>query len=198
MSTRYLTVSTLKTYMRSELQADDAPYEAAINAAELWIDNKTGRRFEVAGASTARVFSVRRASPVLYINDCTTITSVVENGTTLVANTDYTAEPLNNLSSAGEPWPYFRLVRPYSYWYPTTYSASTNARVTVTAAWGWAAIPLSIVEACKIVAKDFFEQRDVAHGLIGVSDNGGVSGRTNNLVKDIVGQYAHPNTIGLA
>lgn len=198
MTTRYLTVATFKTWLRTELTLEDAIYESAINAAELWLDEKCQRRFEVASTSTARIFNVRRASPVLYIHDCTAVASVVENGATLVVNQDYTLEPLNGLNDAGAVTPYYRLVKPYAYWYGTTNSASLNSRVTVTATWGWAAIPLSIVEACKIVAKDFFQQRDVDHGVIGVSDAGGVGTRENRLVRDAINQYSHPNSIGIA
>lgn len=193
MATRYLTTAVFKTYLRSELTLEDTAYEAAINAAELWLDNKCQRRFEVASATTARVFTPLSTS-VLPIHDCTAVTSVVDNGTTMVAGTDYQLEPLNGLTNAGDATPYYKLRRLNGYWF----SWNNKATTTVTATWGWAAIPLSIVEACKIVAKDFFEQRDVSHGVIGVSDAGGIGTRENRLVQDAIRQYSHPNTIGIA
>ena len=193
MATRYLTTAVFKTYLRSELTLEDTAYDAAINAAELWLDNKCQRRFEVASSTTARVFSPL-SGQVLIIHDCTAITTVVDNGTTLVTGTDYQPEPLNAITAAGDPSPYYRLRRLNGYWY----SWNSKATVTVTATWGWAAIPLSIVEACKIVAKDFFEQRDVTHGILGFSEAGGIGTRENRLVQDAVNQYRHPNTIGIA
>lgn len=211
MATRYLTAATLKSYLRSELTLEDTAYEASINAAELWIDNKLGRRMEVASASSARVFTPRgqgaqsnrgplpqRNSTTLFINDCTTITSVTENGTVLVSGVDYQAEPLNGLSDSGEPRPFHILERLNAGYISGWYTYGKVATVSVNAAWGWAAIPASIVEMCKIVAKDFFEQRDVSHGVIGVSDVGGVGTRENRLVRDAIQQYRHPNSWGIA
>ena len=56
-------------------------------------------------------------------------------------------------------------------------------------------IPAQIVEACKIIAKDVFLQRDVAHGLIGVSDVGGIGTRENRVVVDAIAAYQHPQGI---
>ncbi len=39
MATRYLTVAELKSYVRTEISVNDTIYDAAIQAAELWIDN---------------------------------------------------------------------------------------------------------------------------------------------------------------
>lgn len=194
MATRYLTVANFKTYLRSELTLEDTLYDNAINAGELWIDGKLGRKMIVASATTARTFRPLGNSRTLVINDCTAVTSVVENGSTLVSGTAYELEPLNGLSDAGEVWPYYKLVKPYNVWFSTNNLAS----VVVTATWGWAAIPQMVYEACAIVAKDYFEQRDVSHGIIGVSDVGGVGTRENRLVRDMITKYRHPNSWGLA
>lgn len=194
MATRYLTVAQFKTYLRSELTGEDTNYDNAIQAAELWIDGRLGRKMIVATTTTARTFRPIGNSRTLVINDCTAVTSVVENGTTLTVNTQYELEPLNGLSNAGESWPYYKLVKPYNTWFSTTNLAS----VVVTATWGWAAIPQMVYEACAIVAKDYFEQRDVTHGIIGVADVGGVGTRENRLVRDMITKYRHPNSWGVA
>ncbi len=191
---RYLPVATLKDYVRSELQVDDGFYEAAINAAETILDNACQRRFAVYGGGgvTARSFEPSNDYE-LFINDCTTITSVVDTGVTLTVNTHYRPEPLNNLSAAGETWPFYKLRRLNSYW-----QWSATGLVVVTATWGWLAIPAPIVEACKIIAKDVFQQRDIRFGLVTVSEAGGVGTRENRIVREAVEAYAHPATIGVA
>lgn len=194
MTTRYLTVGAFKTYLRSELTLDDAYYEAAINAAEDWIDGRLGRKMIVATTSTPRTFRAYGNSRTLVINDCTAVASVTENGSTLPSGTAYELEPLNGLSNAGEVWPYYKLVKPYNVWFSTTNLAS----VVVTATWGWATIPTMVYQACQIVAKDYFEQRDVTHGIVGLSDVGGVGSRENRLVRDMITKYRHPNSWGLA
>ena len=196
MTTRYLTEAELKAYVRSEIVTDNNLYVAAINSAEVWLDSKMSRKVVLASVETpaanARVF-IPSGSQVMFIHDCTTITSVVDNGTTLVSGTDYQPEPLNLLSDMGEARPYYRLRRLNGYWY----SSINKATISVTATWGWAAIPPMVKEACKIVAKEYFQQRDVAHGLIGITDVGGVGTRENQLVQDTVRAYQHPNSIGI-
>lgn len=204
MTTRYLSVVELKDYVRSELVVDDALYEAAINTAEMSIDNALGRKMVVVdpAVSTARSFRpsestslyVPTGSDVLYIHDAAVIISVVDNGATLVSGTDYQGEPLNGLSAAGEAWPYYRLRRLGACWYQLP---SAAAAVTVTARWGWAAIPPQVKESCKIIAKDVFQQRDVRFGLVAVNEAGGIGTRENRVVRDMVQKYGHPNSIGI-
>jgi hypothetical protein len=186
---RYLPVEVLKDYVRTELVLGDALYEDAINAAETIIDNACRRRFElVADAAVAEERLFRpTGSATLYINDCTEITSVVSGGATLTLDTEYSVEPLNGLSEIGEPWPYYALVR-YGGWWPY-YTYGPTAFVAVTAKWGWPAIPPQIREACKIIAKDVFNQRDIRFGLVTVSDVGGVGTRENRIVRDAVRDY---------
>lgn len=194
MATRFLSVAAFKTYLRTELINEDANFESAIQAGELWLDGRLGRKMIVATSSSARTFRPLGNSRTLIINDCTTVTSVVENGTTLVVNTQYELEPLNGLSNAGESWPYYKLVKPYNTWFSTTNLAS----VVVTAAWGWPAIPQMVYESCAIVAKDYLLQRNVDHGIVDVSSVGGIGSRENRLVRDTIAKYRHPNAIGLA
>ena len=198
MSTRYLTVDELKLYVRSELAVDDAFYEAAINTAETIIDNTTGRRFDVASptVSSARSY-IPSGGCIQFIHDCVSIVSVVDNSATLISGTDYQAEPLNGLSDIGASVPYYALRRLgyyYRKWF-NWYGIPGAPTIVVTARWGWPAIPPEIREACKIVAKDVFLQRDVAHGLIGVSDVGGIGARLNPQVRDTLYSYAHPSSI---
>ena len=196
MATRYLTVASLKLYVRSEITTvDDVFYDEAIQAAESWLDGQCHRRIIVASATSARSYNPPvGASRYLYIHDCTAITSITENGSALASGTAFQAEPLNALSDEGEAWPYYRIVKPYTRWFSTTNLAS----IVVTATWGWPAIPPMILEACKIVAKDYFLQRDVAHGVIGITEVGGVGTRENRLVQDAVARYMRTDKIGLA
>jgi hypothetical protein len=198
MTDLLVSVEDFKLWLKSEIPTDDNPYlQEALEAAQQTIQNACQRKFNAVGAdaATARSFQpVGYCSKVLYIHDCTTITSVVDNGTTLVANTDYQAEPLNGLNSSGEAWPYFRLVKPWDAWY----SATGFASVVVTAKWGWLETPAPILSAIRIIAKDEFNQRNTAgFGLVTVTEAGGVGTRENRIVREAVAQYGHPNAIGL-
>jgi len=113
-----VTLATFKTYVRDEAAGlNDTTLQGYVDAASQGLNNACGRQWVVAsGGATARSFQPSGWSQTLFINDCTTITSVVDNGSTLVAGTDYQAEPLNHLSDAGETVPYYRLYKPRTYW----------------------------------------------------------------------------------
>lgn len=182
--------------MRSEIPtADDAFLDEAILAAKTTMENACQRQFDLATTSTARSFDPT-GTDVLWIHDCTSITTVVDaGGSTLTANTDYRAYPLNGKSNAGESVPYYKLKRNGVWSYGSLLSV-----VTVTAAWGWPAIPSQIITAVRIIAKDEFNQRDsgVGFGLVAVSDAGGVGSRENMIVRKAVRSYSHPNALGIS
>ena len=191
---RYLSNETLKAFTNSTIVADADAYTAAIAAAEQQIDNACQRRFEVAGNAAARTFRPIPGSNVLWLDDFTTLTSLVENGATLVSGTDFVLEPLNNRTAAGETRPYNQATRYTGTWYYD----GPKPTVTVTAAWGWAAIPPGAIEACKVVAKAFLEGRDIRFGLAGFSEGGGVSEREAKAVRDFIRDYRAPQAWGLA
>ena len=193
----WLTVDMLKSYVRSELTVDDGFYDQAIVAGIEWMENQTGRQWAVASASTARLFDSPGATSVLDIPDATAITVVVDNSLTLTVDTQYRLYPLNGLSVTGHTVPYSRIIRMASGYETFWLNYGKPAQISITATWGWTSIPPVILEACKIVAKDYFLQRDVAHSIIGLSDVGGVGTRENRLVNDAVNAYLHPSSIGV-
>lgn len=185
MAERYLSHEAFQTWARSETTYDRDLIIAAIDAATDWLDVACGRRFAVAGAGSARTYVPVFGSGRLLIDDCTTVTAVAENGTALVENTDYVLRPLNNRSASGETVPFNEVLRLDQSWYTNGHRAT----VSVTGTWGWAAIPTQIVEACKILTKEYLEQRDVRHGLVGFSESGGIRGSENARVRDAVMRY---------
>jgi hypothetical protein len=192
---RYVAVSELKDWARSEIPtADDAWITAALTAAELTLDTACGRKFVVATTSTARVFTPAECSSVLRIHDCTSVTTVVEDGTTL-SSTGWQLEPLNGLSWSGEARPYDQIRLLDGDWWYTDFQRAT---ISVTAAWGWAAIPAPVVEACKILAKDVLSQRDVRFGLVAVTDAAGIAARMNPLVRQTIEDYRRVESFGVA
>lgn len=194
---RYVSVSTFKDYARVETQtADDTEIEAALNAAEQQLDIACQRRFQVAAApATARLYAPQ-TSTVLRIHDATTITAVVNNGTT-VSSGDYQLEPVNGLTWAGESVPYQQIrLLGTGQWDFGNWDG--KATISVTATWGWAAIPAPIVEACKVLAKDILGNRDVRFGLVAVTEAAGISARTNPIVRSAVDQYRRVEAMGIA
>ncbi len=159
--TRYVTVAQLKEYLRNEKPTeDDSFYEDAIETAEMVLDNECQRRFIVATTSTARLYVPPECGTVLRVHDCTAVASISENGSA-VSSSDYQLEPVNALSWSGETVPYQQVRRKAGV---VWYSSFEEATVSVTATWGWAAIPPQIIESCKIAAKAVIDGRDLRYG----------------------------------
>ena len=184
---RYLSVEQVKQYHRNELPTvDDEFIEAAIDSAEATIDRETNRRFAVAsGTASARLFAADDWYR-LRIHDCTTVTVVTNNGAT-IATSSYQLEPLNGITLAGESVPYSSIRLLDGAW---LIDSRGEAKVSITATWGWLAIPARIEQAALIIAKEIITNRDeVKLGLVGFSDVGGVTARTNPIVRDTLNHY---------
>jgi hypothetical protein len=195
---RYLPVATFKTWWKTEISAEDSLIEAAINAAEVAIDNATGRKMIVvtsgAPGITTRVYRPDRDTSVLRLDDFTELSTLTENGNTLTSGTDFVLEPLNNLSTAGETVPYDQATRYNRCWYWD----GPKATVSVTARFGWAAIPFEVVESCKIVAADMLSNRDMRNGLVAITEAGGVGSRENLTVRNMIAKYRSRRSWGVA
>lgn len=179
--------AALKVYLRNELKSvDDAIVDRARDTAELLVSTATGRTLVVASGSSSKSFRPRRCTRRLSIPDAATITSVVEDGVTLVAGTDYVAEPLNGETISGEDRPTEWLTRIDADWY--TYDMRST--VTVTASWGWTAIPADITEAVYLLAKDVVQHRDTQFGGVGgFTDTLAVKIRNAPLLDEIERKY---------
>jgi hypothetical protein len=190
---RYLSVEQIKDYARSEIPtADDDFIEAAGNTAEATIDQACQRAFVVASVTpSARVYNVPPGE-VIRFHDAVQVVSIGA-----ISSASYRLEPLNGLTWAGEARPYEQ-ARLLSGSWSGSWTASDDDTITITARWGWSAIPDRIVQAALIVAKEIIVNRDeVKLGLIGFSDVGGVTARTNPIVRDAINHYRRVEAWGL-
>lgn len=179
--------ATLKVYLRNELASVDDPFViVARDTAELLVSTATGRTLTVASGSSTKTFRPRRGTRRLTIPDAASITSVVEDGVTLVAGEDYVAEPLNGETLTGEDRPTEWLTRIDADWY--TYDMRST--VAVTASWGWTTIPADIVEAVYLLAKDVVQHRDTQFGGVGgFTDTSAIKIRNAPLLDEIERKY---------
>lgn len=193
----YVALSTFKAYLENQRSGtgNDDRLQAALDAAHQAIDNACARRFAIASGSSARVYRPgSTGSRELWIHDCTAISSVVEDGSALGA-TEYQAEPLNGLTWAGESVPYTCLRRTagLAWWWD-----HDEPTVTVTATWGWAAIPTPVVEACKILAKDIALTREVQFDVANFGEFGALRVRQNPQVNALLLPYRRAEAVGIA
>lgn len=161
----YVALEEFKVYVRSEIGTiDDGDMAAVLSSAEDAVDDYCGRSFDVAGSGSARVY-VPTGTNALYIHDATTITSVVDDGTTLTSGTDYQKEPINGLVGAMSV-PYYRLRRLSGSWD----GDGDEATISVTATWGWTATPERVKQATKMLAKELLEARNNKSGYVELGD----------------------------
>lgn len=190
----YVTVDQFKDYARNEIvSSDNDVLQSALDAAEEAINGMCQRSFAVAGASSARSYSpVAWGTLVLPIHDCTTISSVVEYGSTL-PTANWVAEPYT-VSWAGSQKPYTQIRR---YMTPWLYDYG-KPQIVVTATWGWAQTPKRVVEATKILAKDIYEQRNITGGVQGFGDFGAIRVRENPMVFSLLSKLIREQAFGWA
>lgn len=194
---RYLSVAEFRTWAHDDTAADVTVVEEAINAAEEWLDFESKRELVLVDGdtvATSRSFRPRWGDDVLWIGDAASITSVVENGVTLVDGTDYQAEPFNNKDSQGAYRPFCLLRRLDQCWYTN----GPRATVTVTAKWGWSTIPPAVKEACKFLTQDWLANRDIRGNVVGVTAEGfSIGVRENPNVVKALQVVKHPLSYGI-
>lgn len=187
----YVSAADFDLYISDEFASTEAAIRlGALNAAERAVNQFCQRSFAVAGSATARSY-VPTGTSVLRIHDCTTVTAVTEGGT---AVTSYQKEPVT-VGWSALAVPYEQLMRLGTVWAQTGYAG--EATISVTATWGWTAVPDEVIEATKILGKDVLQQRRTSGNLIAVGDFGGAV-RINTYVKQLLSPLRRVEAFGIA
>lgn len=184
-------------YIRNETGSEDAAMNAQAKAAgEGFVKRYCQRSFELADTSaTARVFIPAHCSPILRVHDfCDTASLVVSNYGTTVASTDYQLEPLNAVDWSGAAVPYEQIRLLYSTW--TMYGGLATA--TITAKWGWTTIPAEVVEAVKLIGKDWVQQRSTTLGYVNTQAGPAGTGGRNWAAMNLLQPWRRVEAFGLA
>jgi uncharacterized phiE125 gp8 family phage protein len=165
----YVTSADLKAYLGITDTVDDAQLALAVAAASRAVDRATNRQFGLVAAPEERVYTARwdkrRCRWVVEIDDLMTavgLTVTTDAGTVDV----FDLQPGN---AAGEGLAWTRLVvAPESAVQPT---ADENG-VSVTAQWGWAAVPATVKQATLLQASRLFARRKAPFGVAGSPELG--------------------------
>lgn len=165
----YVTVAELKAYLRIGDAVDDAELGFAITAASRAVDRAANRQFGLVAAPEARKYTARWDRRicrwVVEIDDLMTVAGLTI-ATEAGAITEYDVQPAN---AAVDSFPWLRfVVRPESAAKP---SAEQDA-VTVTARYGWTAVPGAVKQATLLQASRFFKRRDAPFGVAGSPEVG--------------------------
>ena len=189
-----MTVAAWRTWKNAPTEPPDAVIQAAIDAVEEVVAERCGRAFVVASASTTRLFVPMPGATTLDIDDATAVTVVAENGTTIPA-ASYQLEPVNGRGYSGAVEPYNSIRLLGMCWTP---DYPGQASVSVTATFGFAALPKRYVEAVKIAAADLLDAKDVRNGVIGFSDYAAIRVRDNGQVASLLARLTRTRSIGMA
>jgi hypothetical protein len=141
----YATVLDLETRLG---RSDDGTFADLLDAASRAIEDFTRRQFNKVTSATARRFRARDPErlPVDDFYVTTNLAIDVDGVAWDVADVD--PRPWDGIVDGQEGWPFFDLFA-----VDRTWPASRRAKITVTARWGWNAIPEGIVQATLDVAE---------------------------------------------
>lgn len=154
--------------------ADDAEeLGRAVSAASRAVDLYCRRQFGQTAAVEARQYQPRRAGLygewVADIDDLFDTTGLLVDG---VAPTMLpTLWPLR-AKQTGRPW--------------TRMAVASRSVVTITAKWGWPAVPATIAEATLLQASRLFKRRDAPFGVAGSPQSGGEMRLLERLDPDVM------------
>jgi hypothetical protein len=165
----YADLDDLKASLSLTDSRNDAELTRALDAASRHVENWCHRQFNRADVAVPQLYRPSRSGRLAVSDIWTTDGLVVEVDTagdggfaTTWASDDYVLEPLNGTVDGVSGWPYSEI-------YASTYSfpCSRQARVRVTAKYGWEAVPPPIKSATLALATDLFKLKDAAFGVTG-------------------------------
>lgn len=165
----YVAATDLKAYLRIGDTVDDAQIALAITAASRAVDRHCFRQFGLVNAAEARKYTARWDKSICrYVVDIDDLMTTV--GLTFVTSagaiTAYTLQP-SNAAAEGKPWTRL-VVDSTSAVQPTT----VQDGVTVTASYGWAAVPVAVKLATLLQASRLNIRRNSPFGVAGSPDLG--------------------------
>ena len=168
--TSYATESDLASFLRIDDSAEAAEMGMMLESASRLIDSVCGWSFDTeASSASARVFAANNPA-LLDVDPIGSATGLVVkhdsngDGTFDItwASTDYQTEPLNQRRAGLSTFP-FVVLRAIDNW---TWPVDKQARVQVTAQWGWAdGAPAPVRDACILIAKDLHSERNTLSGV---------------------------------
>jgi hypothetical protein len=165
---RYVSAAQLRDHVGVADVLDDVRLQVALSAAEAWVDEWCGRKFDASAAQSSSRSYVVTDPYIVQIGDVSTTSGliVIDNGTTLGAS-GYQLEPLD-APEHGRPWTQIR--RMGNTWaIPTDFN---RASVSVQAHWGWPAVPDPVVRATLAAAAWLFAGSSAPLGIAGANEFG--------------------------
>lgn len=160
----YVSAADFKSYAQITNADSDAQIAFAVTAASRAVDEHCNRQFGKVSAPEARTYTAvwdqSRGRYVVTIDDLMTVVGL----TVAVAAGSITLHTLwpFNAAAKGEPWTKL-IVNDDSAIYPPR----DEGAVTITASWGWTAVPTPVKQAALLQAARLFKRQDAPFGVAG-------------------------------
>jgi hypothetical protein len=167
----YVTAADVAAYLRVDDTVDNTEYAIWATASSRAVDAKCNRQFGQLAAPAARVY---RRAPVydsatgmwlLEIDDLQDATGLLVNGVAY-ASSGAVLLP-DNAPADGVPWERIGLAAA-----PVLPTPGVAVTYTMTARWGWTAVPSQVIGACKLQCARWNARRDSPFGIAGSPENG--------------------------
>lgn len=197
----YCSTQQLRTHLKDDgSNLTTELLERAINAGSRAIDRHCHRHFWLDSGVSTRTYEVDDQW-CAYVDDIGSRTGlIVKTGTdgrtfptTLTAGTDFILEPRNADQYAAADF------GAYAFWQirmigsPRLYPSYLGPTLSVTARFGWSAVPSEVEEACVLKAAGLFKRKDAPFGVAGFNEFGAVRiTRQDADVVDLLSGYVIP------
>lgn len=181
----YASVAELKERMGVPLATTtlDDRMAVALDAATEEIDDHCDRTFgraEVVSERTFPAFTPR----VAVIDDVWTTDGLVVAVDGAVT-TEFELRPMNGVVAGRSGWPYDEV----RFADDVLRTGTVLAPLTVTAKWGWPAVPTNVKEACLILAAETVKLADSPFGVGGYGEFGVIRARENPMAARRLRRY---------
>src|SRR6266566_4048185 len=185
---KYATLSELKTRLGITDSNDDARLTNALATASKSVESFCERQFNDAGTTSTRVYRPDAIYMCQVYDFWTTAGLVIQVNSVTWDNTRYELDPLNGVVDGQTGWPYMRIHAIMGNTFFPFWVGKAN--VSVTAQWGWSAVPDPIHDATLVAAEEIFKLRDAPFGIGGYGAFGVISVRDNPFVARMCAPYA--------
>jgi hypothetical protein len=174
----YAEVEDLKEHLGDSRGDNDALMERAIEAASRVVDTYTHRRFYLDAVSSGRLYLAK--GDRIFTDDFTELTAVTPEYQPDVlgnpyATTSYRAGPLN---APFDDQPYWHIDGVFGW-----------GVVQVDALWGWASVPVAVVQATLLKAARIYKRRESVTGTLGFDEFALRLSSTDPDVADLLSPY---------
>lgn len=205
----YLTAQEASDYIGQQFDDGTGIVDDVVTAVSRMIDHHCGRHFYSTGVTpAARLFDATTGYRIDLgaFNDLQSVSTLKTDedgdGTweTTVSSSDYQLCPVGATARAPEAEPYtsIRLLSTASA-FPLDAGNGRRGLIQITGVWGWAAVPIDVKQAARILVAEMAKLKDAPFGTVGNDVTGFFRAPTQMpaRARQLLQPYVHPAHVGI-